>query len=131
MTDGRMAPETRRAVAACVRSVEELEVLLFLARDRRYCSADTIGAALGLPARAVGAALESMASRNLLDVRIAEAVLYKLDPASKASAAFVELTLDAAWRDRTTVLKAILSRRSAAQAFADAFRVTKKDTSNG
>jgi hypothetical protein len=131
MTDGRIEPDIQRAVAACVRSVEELEVLLFLARDRRYCSADTIAGALGLPARSVATALESMASRNLLDVRIAQAVLYKLDPASKTSAAYVELTLEAAWRDRTSVLKAILSGRSAAQDFADAFRVTKKDRSDG
>jgi hypothetical protein len=131
MSDSRMTSETERAVVACVRSVEELEVLLYLARDRRYCSADTIGAGLGLPPPSVAKALESMASRNLLDVRIAEAVLYKLDPASTAMAGCVEVTLEAAWRDRTAVLKAILSGRSAVQDFADAFRVTRKRRSDG
>ena len=131
MSEDRVTAETQRAIVACVRTVEELEVLLIMARDRRYWSADSISTAIGLPARTVSAALESMASRNMLDVRIAEAVLYKLDPASKPIAACVEATLDAAWRDRTAVLKTILAGRSAAQDFADAFRVTRKGRADG
>ena len=126
-----MDRETRIAIAACVRSVEELEVLLHLARDRaRYASADSIAADTGLPSGAVAKALEAMASRNLLDVRIAESVLYKLDPASDRSSACVRRTLDAAWQDRTGVLKAILAGRSAVHDFADAFKVTR-DRSDG
>jgi hypothetical protein len=127
-----MDPDTRAAIAACVRSVEELEVLLFLARDRsRYCSANTIGAETGLPVRGVAAALEVMAARNLLDVRIAEAVLYRLDPASPQTGADVERTLETAVRDRVGVLRAILGGMSAAHDFADAFRVTRKRRSDG
>jgi len=127
-----MDAETRAAIDACVRSLEELEVLLFLARDRRrYSSADTIAAEIALAVRPVAAALEALAARNLLDVRIAEAVLYRLDPASAATAAYVERTLEAAWRDRVAVLKTILGGRSAARDFADAFRVTRKRGSDG
>jgi hypothetical protein len=127
-----MDQETQRAIAACVRSIEELEVLLFLARDRRrYCSADTISAETGLAVRSVAAALEVLAARNLLDVRIAEAVLYRLDPTSPGTEACVERTLGAAWRDRASVLKTVLGGASAAHDFADAFRVGRKRGSDG
>lgn len=124
-------PETLAAVAACVHSVEELEVLLFLARGRdRYWSAAMIATETGLPASAAALALEALASRNLLDVRIADAVRYKLDPASPQVRACLERTLEAAWRNRTDVIRAIFRRPSAAQDFADAFRV-RKDRRDG
>jgi DNA-binding IclR family transcriptional regulator len=117
-------PDTLAAIAACVRSIEELEVLLRLADDRaRYCSAAMIATETGLPPRAASAALETLASRNLLDVRITEAVLYRLDPASPELRTRLERTLDAAWRNRGDVLRAIVRRHAAGQDFADAFRV--------
>jgi len=126
-----MNQETRLAIAACVRTVEELEVLLYLARDRaRYASGDSIAAEMGLPPASVAKALEAMAARNLLDVRIAGAVLYKLDPASDQSSTCVQRTLEAARQDRTGVLKAILAGGSAARDFADAFKV-RRDRSDG
>jgi DNA-binding IclR family transcriptional regulator len=124
-------PETLAAIAACVRSIEELEVLLRLADNRaRYCSAVMIATETGLPPAAASAALETLASRNLLDVRITDAVLYKLDPASPEVRARLERTLDAAWRNRGDVLRAIVRRPSAAQDFADAFRM-RKDRRDG
>jgi hypothetical protein len=127
-----LASETQAAIGRCVRSIEELEVLLYLARNRqRYSSAETISGDIGLPARVAAAALEALASRNLLDVRIAEAVLYKLDPTSADSRGIVDRTLEAAWQNRALVLKAILAGSSAARDFADAFRVTRKRRSDG
>jgi hypothetical protein len=100
-------PETLAAIAGCVRSIEELEVLLRLADNRaRYCSAATIATEAGLPPVAASAALETLASRNLLDVRITDTVLYRLDPASPEARAHLERTLDAAWRNRGDVLRA-------------------------
>ena len=105
-----ISSETQAAIAACVRSVEELEVLLFLARDRRrYSSADTISAETGVPERLAAAALEALASRNLLDVRIAEAVLYRLDPAPGAAADCAARTIAAGRISRAAVLSTILN----------------------
>jgi hypothetical protein len=96
---------TRRAIAACVHSLDELDVLLFLARDPdRYCSPAAIAEGTRIAAPQVSVALEVLASRNLLDVRIADAVLYRLDPASAACRRIVERTLEAAWRARSAVL---------------------------
>ena len=114
------------AVATCVRSVEELEVLLRLADSReRYSSAAAIAAESGLPPAAAAAALEALASRNLLDVRITDAVLYKLDPASAEVRACLERTLAAAARNRDDVSRAIV-RSSAGQDFADALHTGKR-----
>jgi hypothetical protein len=130
MSDDALAADTQLAIAGCVRSVEDLEVLLYLARTRdRYASADAVSADTGVPVRLASAALEALASRNLLDVRIAEAVLYKLDPASAGSRAMVDRTIEAARSQRSLVLKAILAG-SAARDFADAFRVTRKRKSD-
>ena len=119
-------PEALAAIAACVRSIEELEVLLLLARNRdRYCSAAMIATETGLPSGAATVALETLASRNLLDVRITDAVLYKLDPTSPPVRACLERTLEAAWRNRGEMIRAIVRRPSAAQDFADAFRMRK------
>lgn len=129
---GELDAETQAAISACVRSIEELEVLLFLARHaERYCSAGMVSAETGFPEHLAARALEALASRNLLDVRISAAVLYRLDPAGPGPRAAVERSVDAAWRDRTGVLKAILGASSAARDFADAFRVTRKRRSDG
>jgi len=131
MSSPEWGRETQLAIAGCVRSVEDVEVLLYLARTRdRYSSPATVSADTGLPVRLAAAALEALASRNLLDVRIAEAVLYKLDPASTESRAMVDRTIDAARTNRALVLRAILAGSSAAHDFADAFRVTRKRSSD-
>jgi hypothetical protein len=81
-----------------------------------------------LPAAAAAAALETLASRNLLDVRISDAVRYKLDPASPQARACLERTLAVAWQNRGDVIRAIVQRPAAAQDFADAFRVRTRRT---
>ena len=112
--------ETQAAIAACVHSVEELEVLLFLARDAaRYCSAEVVCAETGLPARRAAVALEALASRNLLGVRIAEAVLYRLDPAPGATADCAARTIAAARSHRAAVLMMILKGRGLGRARAE------------
>jgi hypothetical protein len=127
-----LADSTRHAIAACVRSIEEFEVFLCLARNRdRYSSAENIAADIPIPVALVSRVLEALASRSLLDVKIAGAVLYKLDPASDASRSFVEEMLAAVSQNRTAVMKAILTAPSVAHDFADAFRVDGKRRSDG
>ena len=64
------------------------DVLTCLARNRgRFCSAAMIAAEIGRPVPEVAAVLEELASQNLLAVRIAGAVLYKLDPVKRTEPA--------------------------------------------
>jgi hypothetical protein len=132
MSEAALSVETQLAIAECVRSVEELEILMVLARNReRYWSPDTVAVETGLPAQLATVALEALGSRNLLDVRIGAAVLYRLDPASSECGVMVDRTLEAARNQRSQVLRAILQGRSAARDFADAFKVTRKRRSDG
>jgi hypothetical protein len=132
MSEPTLSLQTQLAIGECVRSVEELEILMVLARNRdRYWSPDAIGMETGLPVRLAAAALEAMASRNLLDVRISAAVLYRLDPASPACGALVDRTLEAAANQRSQVVRAVLQAASPARDFADAFRVTRKRRRDG
>jgi len=118
--------ETRRDIERLIRSVEELEVLLFLGRDRtRYSSSRVAAAAVGLSDAAAAAALEALASRNLLDVRIGEQLLYRLDPTTAKANAAVGRILEAGWHNRVAVLHVIMALPSSVRDFADAFRVKK------
>lgn len=113
MTPTDLDERTRRAITTCVNSIDELDALLHLARNRdRYVSADTIFAEAGIASRRAAVALEGLASRNLLDVRIAEDILYRLDPASPALRAMIEHTLDAARGQRSLVVRMLQMART-------------------
>jgi len=129
MSLAALTPETRRAILQCVRSAEELEVLLFLSRDRdRYSSPVTIAGEIGMPTASVAGALEALAARNLLDVRIGEHVLYRLDPGSSGMGKAVDVTVKIGWQSRSAVMRVIVSAGpSAVSDFADSFRLGKED----
>lgn len=123
---------TRQIVLRHVRTFEDLELLLLLARDpKRFWSATAAAAELGLAEGPARSALEALASRNLLGVRLGEDVLYRLDPNTPETARAVETMLDAARRQRTAVLSAIGSANRAIGDFADAFRITKRKRDDG
>ena len=118
---------TRQILLQHVRTFEDLEMLLLLARDaRRFWSAAAAASELGLAEAAAQTALDSLASHNFLEVRFGEDVLYRLDPNSPRTAAAVQRILDAARRHRTAVLSAIAGAGRAVGDFADAFRIKKR-----
>jgi hypothetical protein len=129
MTDSgpELDSATRQAVLRHLRTVEQFEILLLLARDTtRYWSPAAAGAELGVSESTARTALDALASRNLLDVRIGESVLYRLDPTPSATARAAERILVAARTRRTAVLTAIAAGRRAVGDFADAFRISKR-----
>ncbi|MGH9410969.1 MAG: hypothetical protein ACRD1V_16115 [Vicinamibacterales bacterium] len=129
MTDSesQLDSATRQAVLRHLRTIEEFEILLLLARDTsRYWSPAAAGADLGVSEDSARTALDALASRNLLDVRIGESVLYRLDPTSSATTRAVERIIVAARTQRTAVLRAIATAGRAVGDFADAFRISKR-----
>ena len=101
--------ETRRAIETHLRTVEELDVLLLLGREpERYWSSTAAAEATGLPPRVTAGVLELLAARNLLDVRLGEALLYRFDPAAFETRAAAHAILEAGWRQRGAVLRIIL-----------------------
>lgn len=134
MTDSahQLDAAARQIVLQHVRTFEDLEVLLLLARDaNRFWSAAAAASELGLSQASAQTALDSLASRNLLEVRFGEDVLYRLDPNTPGTAAAVATILNAARRHRTAVLSVIAGARRAVGDFADAFRITKRKREDG
>lgn len=128
----RLDAATRQILLQHVRTFEDLDVLLLLARDgRRFWSAAAAASDLGLTTASAQAALDRLASRNLLEVRFGEDVLYRLDPTSPRTASAVQTILDAARQHRTAVLGAIAGAGRAVGDFADAFRITSRKRDDG
>jgi len=99
---------TRRWIAQHVTSVEQLDLLLLLDRDRsRFWSIGNAASALRLPRALVHGAAEVLAARNFLEVRCGEDVLYRLDPGSPDLRKLVECVVDAARRSRADAVRAL------------------------
>jgi hypothetical protein len=115
-----------------IRSLEQLEILLLLLKDgTRWWSAEAAAQELGTTPNSAAARLEEMASRNLLDVRISEQLFFRYAPASPALDAAVRDTARAYEEKPMAVTAAIYSQPAdEIRAFADAFRIRKKEGSD-
>jgi hypothetical protein len=77
----RLSPRAYTFLRDCIGSLEELEIVLLLHKDAtRWWSAEQISDALAVDVNVVGLALESLAGRNLLDVRLGESLSYCFAP---------------------------------------------------
>jgi hypothetical protein len=121
-------PPSIRRLLARIGGLEQLEVLLFLARDpTRYVSASQVASSLHL-LRRLDATLEHLSRENLLDVRLGSDVRYRFtqDPETRD---LVRKLAEAYEERRLSVIEA-LQRTSPAHAFAEAFRI-RKDRDDG
>ena len=127
MTHATIPDTVRRFLTDKIGSVERLDLLLFLHRHRtRWWAAQALAAELGMPADTVQSHLEHLSARNLLDVRVAESVIYCYKPSREDLAQLVEDVAQAHYRHRDDLL-AVLARRASdpARLFADAFHLRK------
>lgn len=114
-------------LAGAVGSVERLDLLLFLHRqDIRWWAAQTLADELKMPADTVQSHLEHLSSRNLLDVRITESVIYRYNPGREELSRLVEEIARAHFSHRNEVV-ALLARcaTDSARLFAEAFKLRK------
>jgi hypothetical protein len=128
MTRIVLPDNVRRFLANDVISVERLDVLLFLYRNAtRWWAAPKLGTELEMPPDAVQSHLEHLSTRNLLDVRIAESVIFCFKPLNEELAQLVEAVARAHYQDRDAVGGALTDRHPAegARLFAEAFRLRK------
>lgn len=109
-------------------SVERLDVLLFLHRHaKRWWPAQKVSAELEMPADAVQAHLEQLSARNLLEVRIAEAVIFCYKPVSEELSRLVETVASLHYRHRDDVVAVLTGHQPSdgARLFAEAFNFRK------
>jgi hypothetical protein len=127
VTQAAIPDTVRRFLTDQIGSVERLDLLLFLHRHAtRWWAAQTLAGELEMPADAVQSHLEHLSARNLLDVRVAESVIYCYQPGREDLAQLVEEVARVHYRHRDALL-AVLARRTSdtARLFADAFQIRK------
>jgi hypothetical protein len=105
-------------------SVLHLHVLLLLPAEG-WCSVESIASRLRISADPVGRALEDLGRKNLVDVKVGSALLYRCAPLNGDLLPVIEEIRSAHFADPGQVEKTLQDRSpsSAARAFADAFRV--------
>jgi len=127
VTQAPFSDAVRRFLTESVGSAERLILLLFLHRyAARWWAAPALADEIEMPADTVQSHLEHLSARNLLDVRIAESVIYCYKPAREELSALVEEVARAHylhWDDVVAVLAQRLT--GSARLFADAFQLRK------
>jgi hypothetical protein len=92
----------------------------------RWWEAHKLAAELDMPGAAVHSHLEHLSGRNLLDVRIAESVIFCYKPGSEELSRLVEAVASAYHLHRDVVVAALAGRLTdSARLFADAFHFRK------
>lgn len=128
MTGTVLPDDVRRFLIDDIVSVERLDVLLFLFRHaQRWWPAQKLSAELEMPVDAIQSHLEHLSARNLLDVRIAESVIFCFKPRSEELERLVEAVARAHFQERDAVVSVLAQRQPAGDArlFAEAFRIRK------
>ena len=131
--NGIISDVARRFLARYIDSVERIEVLHLLQRDpAKKWSAKTVASALGIRQSAADRQLAKLCAFNLLNVQIAHDLFYWYEPRPPALEREAAATLDDYQRHRLAVINLIAgSPEEPVRSFADAFRLTKKDDSDG
>lgn len=127
MTHAPLSDAVRRFLTEDIGSVERLNLLLFLHRHAtRWWAAQALAAELEMPADTIQLHLEHLSARNLLDVRIAESVIYCYKPGREDLSSLVEEVARAHYLHRDAVVTVLTHRLAgSARLFADAFQFRK------
>lgn len=128
MTKDKIPEAVRALIAEHIQSIEALEILLLLFRNQgRWWSAESVADELHASSHSVGACLEDLSSRTLLDARVADTVLFRYNPVSETLDATVT-ALDRAYAETPVPLASLIYGRDTQRirGFAEAFRIGKR-----
>lgn len=127
MHEDGLSPEVGKFISQCIDSVEQLELLMLLARTAgRVWTAEDVATTLGLSPGSVGRNLEALASRQLLSSIPGQATGYRYAPATDALRASVQQLADAYRDHRTAVINRVASKfLDRIREFSDAFKLKK------
>lgn len=132
MTAPQLTESARRFLRDDIGSLERLDVLLLMQHHpARWWTAAALAAEVRIPPPQVEESLNVLGRRNLLNVRVAEDVLYRFDPGTAALRQLVEEIVEAHYVNRGAVATCLSAPpASDARRFADAFRL-RKDPHDG
>ncbi len=121
-----LSAAAREFLRARLGSLVQLDIALLLHADSSvWWSAERVAGHLRVSTDAATQALESLASRNLLDVRIASDLTYRFAPWHESTAALVAEIADHHYEARELVAR--VGGDTVAARFADAFKIRKTD----
>ena len=119
-----LSSPAREFVRSHLGSLIQLDAALLLQSDAEvWWNAERLAAALRVPVDAGREALEALAARNLLDVRIATDLTYRFAPWHTRAAELMGEIAAHHYEAREIAARG----GTAAQRFADAFRLRKRD----
>ena len=125
VADAGLPDEVRQLIARHVHTMEQVEVLLLLARSAdRSIGVDEIRRELRLPATALAPrTVAGLEDGRLIVAEPGSPPRYRYAPATAELRRAVDLLADAYNTRPVTLVRMIYDRPNAAQAFADAFRL--------
>ena len=128
MAESDLPKEVRDLVIRSLHSMEEIEVLLLLAGEPTGLRLEEIRRRLRLPASSLPlASITRLVGSGFLAVDAADELRFCYGVKDAATQRAVEL-LAIAYNERpVTLVRLVYARPSAAQSFADAFRIKKDD----
>ena len=120
-----MSRNVKRFVRESFGSLLELDIVLLMhGRRPTWCTAEDLAVDLRIRASQAQAALERLAARNLLDVRIGGKLSYSLSPVAAEDLAMLDELAADPYAAREYLLRA---SRASARRFAEAFRLRSSD----
>jgi predicted ArsR family transcriptional regulator len=127
MKETELSDAAKRFLIDEIGPVERLDVLLFLHKHAiRWWGAQALAAELDMPETSAQLHLDHLSARNLLDVRIAESVVYRYSPGREDLAQLVEEIARVHYLQRDAIVAMVAHRRTgSARLFADAFQFWK------
>jgi hypothetical protein len=123
----------RKFIARHIDSLEKLEVLLLLLRSpERKWTASAVASELQIGSAAADQHLGRLCAQNLLDVKLGEDLFYFYSPRLPHLDRGARELASAYAQQRLAVLKLVTNGAAGpARDFAEAFRINKKDDSDG
>lgn len=129
MARQELAPAAVAFVAAHVRTLEELELLMSIIQSPdRWWDAAQAARESGMAVPAARRALDYFAAHNLLDIRITDDVRYQFSPGTSELRDAADAAAEA-YRKRPLAVAKLVSPRAGRGVtdFADAFRIRRDD----
>jgi len=129
MPQQEIPPRVLAFLAEHIETVEQFQLLIRLVDSAdRWWDATTVARELGFAESDAREALDHLAKRNLLDIRITGDVRYQFHPGNRELLDVVIACTDLFHRRPLQVLEAITGPRTRSiRDFADAFRIRKDD----
>jgi hypothetical protein len=124
-----LAPAVLAFLRENVHTLEHLELLALMVKmPDRWWDATSASQALHLSVTATGAALEHLASHNLLEISLTTDVRYRLQPGTPTLGSYCEAFARAYRTNPLAIARYVTdTHQRAIQEFADAFRVRGHD----